>query len=299
MNQVILILDDSEERLEEMQSLIVESYPQYDIIHFDNAPDTIEWLEDNLTSVVLMSLDHDLGLNREREARVFDPGTGKDVVDFLETKSPVCPIIVHSSNYLGRDRMFFSLEAAGWRTSCVNPHDDLEWIFDAWMPQINKYLKNENIYEGISLKELKKILANGITQQELRELRFILRQRKPDDIFHALFWLTLRTDLHPTDYWASCLLVDLDPPCPISCKEALIAVAGSNLNLSNRLVPFYLVTQFGKGKVIKTYNELIANEFPNGAPETLKTIQYWLSTSSVDLVDNFITWRRKVIANDK
>ena len=153
MNQAIVILDDSEDRLKVMQSLLAESYPEYDIILFDNAPDIIEWLKDNLASVALMSLDHDLGLNREREGRVFNPGTGKDVVDFLETKKPVCPIIIHSSNYMGRDRMFFSLDDAGWRTSCVSPHADLEWIFDTWMPQINNYLENEDGYENISPKQ--------------------------------------------------------------------------------------------------------------------------------------------------
>jgi len=142
MKNIILILDDSEERLAAMQSLLNESYPEYEITLFNNAPDTIEWIKENIASVILMSLDHDLGPNRQRDGQVFDPGTGKDVVDYLETQKPVCPIIVHSSNYEGRDRMIFSLEAAGWATSYVRPHDELEWIYDTWRLEIIKLLDN-------------------------------------------------------------------------------------------------------------------------------------------------------------
>ena len=144
MTQIILILDDNADRLAAMESLLVESYPQYQIVLFDNAPDTIEWLKKNLSSVVVMSLDHDLGPNRERDVQVFDPGTGKDVVDYLVTQKPVCPIIVHSSNYEGRDRMIFSLEVAGWVTSYVIPHAELEWINDTWRLEITKLLDNVN-----------------------------------------------------------------------------------------------------------------------------------------------------------
>ena len=138
----ILLLDDSEDRLTLMRSVLVKSCPQYDIVCFDNAPDIIKWVKENLSSVVLMSLDHDLGPNRKRDGQTFDPGTGKDVVDYLETQQPVCHVFVHSSNYEGRDRMIFSLETAGWTTTQIRPHDDLEWISDTWRPEIIKLLDN-------------------------------------------------------------------------------------------------------------------------------------------------------------
>ena len=164
MNPVILILDDNEDRLMAMQSLLTESYPQYQIELFDNAPDTNKWLKENLSSVVFMSLDHDLGPNREREGQVFDPGTGKDVVDYLETKKPVCPIIVHSSNYEGRNRMIFSLDAAGWVTSYIIPHDELKWIYDTWRLEIVKLL------------DMKKALRAFLEAEDLDELLFASRE---------------------------------------------------------------------------------------------------------------------------
>ena len=292
MKKVILILDDNEDRLTAMKSLLVEPYPQYRIVLFDNAPDTIEWLKENLSSVVVMSLDHDLGPNRERDGQVFDPGTGKDVVDFLGTQKPVCPLLVHSSNYEGRNRMKFSLEAAGWVTSFAIPHDELEWIYDTWRQEIFKFLYNiENSNRNISQKELKRILAGEITRQQLRELRFILQEWEPDDVFHSLFWLALKGDLYPCDFSASYLLVDLDPLCPMDCKEALLAIAGSRLNLSNRLVPFYLVTQFGKRKVISAYRELVMTEFDHGVPNSLASIQYWISAPALELVKSYVLRR--------
>jgi hypothetical protein len=73
MKRVILLMDDNEDRLQAMRSVVADSYPDYEIVLIDNAPDTIEWLKGNITSVALMSLDHGLGPNRERDGHVFDP----------------------------------------------------------------------------------------------------------------------------------------------------------------------------------------------------------------------------------
>jgi len=141
MRQIILLMDDNEERLNAMRPLVADSYPDYEIMFFDNAPDTIEWLKGNIISVVLMSLDHDLGPNRKINGEVFDPGTGSDIVDYLVTQNPVCPVIVHSTNYLARDGMVFALEGSGWKASFVIPYNDLEWIKGTWAEEIKKRLK--------------------------------------------------------------------------------------------------------------------------------------------------------------
>lgn len=140
MKNVIVIMDDDQGRLHSMNKLIAGSYPHYEIVLINNAPDTINWLKGNLSSAVLISLDHDLGANRERDGAVFDPGTGRDVVDYLVTQSPVCPVIVHTTNHVARDGMLFALEGAGWQSSFVVPHDDFEWIHGIWKSEIEKYL---------------------------------------------------------------------------------------------------------------------------------------------------------------
>jgi hypothetical protein len=79
-----------------MCSILADLRLPYEAQFFDNAPDMIAWLEKHLTEVVLISLDHDLGANRQRSGKVFDPGTGRDVVDFLVQHPPGCPVIVHT-----------------------------------------------------------------------------------------------------------------------------------------------------------------------------------------------------------
>jgi len=140
MKRVILITDDNEDRLQAMRSVVADSYPDYEIVLIDNASDTIAWLKYHITSADLISLDHDLGPNRERDGKVFNPGTGRDVVDYMATQKPVCPVIVHSTNYLARDGMIFALEGSGWKASFVIPYNDLEWIQGTWKAEIERYL---------------------------------------------------------------------------------------------------------------------------------------------------------------
>ena len=148
MKNMIMIMDDDKDRLNTMHLWLQNLYFSWESVLFDNAPDTIEWLKHNLNTLVLMSLDHDLGPTRERNGEVFDPGTGRDVVDYLVTQNPVCPVIVHSTNYIARDGMIFALKGSGWKVSYVVPYNDLEWIEGAWSEEIKKWLRKTS-FEGL------------------------------------------------------------------------------------------------------------------------------------------------------
>ena len=97
---------------------------------FDNAADMIAWVKGSLEKVVIMSLDHDLEPSSLRDGRAFDPGTGRDVVDFLVTQKPAFPVIIHTSNHIAGDGMKYALEDARWINKRVLPFDDFEteWI---------------------------------------------------------------------------------------------------------------------------------------------------------------------------
>ncbi|MDM8551916.1 hypothetical protein QUF72_17665 [Desulfobacterales bacterium HSG2] len=71
---------------------------------------------------------------------IFDPGTGRDVVDYLITRTPACPVILHTTNHTAREGMTFALESSGWKTSYVRPYNDLEWIKEVWSVEVEKYL---------------------------------------------------------------------------------------------------------------------------------------------------------------
>lgn len=132
----IVLLEDDEDRTTVMRAELARLLPNVQLTVFDNAPDMIAWLGENLPSVDLLCLDHDLGPNRRRDGREFDPGIGRDVADFLAGRPPQCPVVIHSTNNIGADGMQFALEDAGWTVARVFPFGDLQWIPRFWSPQI-------------------------------------------------------------------------------------------------------------------------------------------------------------------
>jgi len=133
MSSKIAILDDDSERIQVMVRSLLACAPQYDVVAFDNAPDMIAWLGKHLEETRLICLDHDLGPSRDRGGVVFDPGTGRDVADYLATRKPVCPVLVHTTNSLAAPGMAMVLDDTGWRNLRVVPYDDLEWVQEAWI----------------------------------------------------------------------------------------------------------------------------------------------------------------------
>lgn len=135
----IAVLEDEARREQAMRGILSE-YPAFQAQFFDNAPDMIEWLRSHLAETVLISLDHDLGPNRRRSGQVFDPGTGRDVVDFLIQHPPTCPVIVHTSNGYSAPGMMFAFEYAHWSTIRVVPYNDLDWITQVWAKAVEENL---------------------------------------------------------------------------------------------------------------------------------------------------------------
>jgi hypothetical protein len=137
----IVILDDEPQRVKEMTRCLAGVTDGLKLVVFDNAPDLIDWLARHLDSAKLICLDHDLGPNRLRDGNVFDPGIGRDVVDYLATRSPVCPVIIHTTNTLAAPGMELALTDAGWSLSRVVPYNDLEWISGEWIESVHRALE--------------------------------------------------------------------------------------------------------------------------------------------------------------
>lgn len=138
--EIIAILEDDDRRTEAMRDEIQRSVPQMNAIFFDNAPAMLAWLKVNLSNVRLLCLDHDLGPNRQQDGQVFDPGIGRDVTDFLVTKKPSCPVLIHSSNFTAASGMENILENAGWTVERIAPFDDLKWIKTQWSGRLEALL---------------------------------------------------------------------------------------------------------------------------------------------------------------
>ena len=136
----IAILDDEPDRLHAMTPILAERYPQYEVVTFDNAPDINDWFTDNLNSCVLICLDHDLGPNFKRDGADFDPGIGRHVSDYLASRQPICPIIIHTTNTFARPGMIFELEGSGWDVSYVSPYSDVLGVREVWADEVANVL---------------------------------------------------------------------------------------------------------------------------------------------------------------
>lgn len=113
-----------------MQECLEDRFPQYGAIFFESAPPMVDYLSrDDTPELLLISLDHDLELPADGKD---DPGTGRDVADCLAGQSPVCPVIIHTTNALAAVGMQSVLEESGWVTIRVTPYDADRWIKESW-----------------------------------------------------------------------------------------------------------------------------------------------------------------------
>lgn len=133
---LVAILDDDKSRWAEMERSLQGAMPQVVPQFFDNAPDTIAWVARHLDDVALVSLAHDLGPSRFRDGMLFDPGTGRDVTDFLLEQERRFPVVVHTTAGSKSRGMVSLLERAGWLCVQIEPKGDLEWIGDEWAPKL-------------------------------------------------------------------------------------------------------------------------------------------------------------------
>lgn len=129
-----LILEDNRDRRVAMIARLMERFPFVRVAFFDSSKAMIELLEaDKLEDVALISLDHDLEMIPCAGGAWIDPGTGLDVANWLSKRpTPLCPVVVHTTNSHAGDNMARELHEANWVTRRVIPHDDLQWIDSDW-----------------------------------------------------------------------------------------------------------------------------------------------------------------------
>jgi hypothetical protein len=130
---LIAILEDDCERVAAMREALTKTNHAESTVFFDRSSHMIGWLNENLPSTDLISLDHDLAFIRGTDGRQIDPGDGRDVARWLSGQRPVCPIMIHTSNSTGADSMRFALEDAGWRVVRVYPEAGVGWVYQQWV----------------------------------------------------------------------------------------------------------------------------------------------------------------------
>ena len=139
---LVAILDDDRDRCAEMERVLSGLVPGVEIETFDSAPDMIAWLARHIEDVALISLAHDLGPSRLRDGMLFDPGTGRDVTDFLVEMDRKFPVVVHGTAGQRSKSMVALLEHEGWPCLRVEPRREEKWIGADWAPRVNDLLSD-------------------------------------------------------------------------------------------------------------------------------------------------------------
>ena len=134
----IVILEDNEERQAVLRACLANQFSQCDACIFDDPGEMIRFLRKHLPETLVISLDHDLELKPGPDGHCIDPGTGREVADYLAEEKPVCPVIIHTTNTQAAVSMRRVLQDAHWKTRRVVPFDDLGWIETDWFPAIRR-----------------------------------------------------------------------------------------------------------------------------------------------------------------
>ena len=130
----IYILEDDARRRQAMSAALADRFPQYPVRFFTTAPDMLDRLAQvDLSRLLAIGLDHDLELITGADGQCIDPGSGRDVADWLARLHPACPVVIHSTNAPAAVGMQLALEDSGWEVDRVVPFGDLQWISECWL----------------------------------------------------------------------------------------------------------------------------------------------------------------------
>ena len=134
--KMIFVLDNGPARIEAIWKSLRSRELDKATTIVDNVPDAIFWLSRNLHNCGVISLTHDLGGEQIRDGFLWDPGTGRDIANYLAERSPVCPVILHTDNFFVRPQMQCILDRGEWSHSFVAPGNRMDWVEKEWLPKV-------------------------------------------------------------------------------------------------------------------------------------------------------------------
>jgi CheY-like chemotaxis protein len=141
----IVVLEDNAERCEAMRDCLSDRLYTFGAHFFADAKQTIAFLAEHADDTIAISLDHDLEPALVPGQFAPDPGTGRDVVDFLAARPPIFPVLIHSSNSAAAAGMNLALTDAGWNTHVTTPYGDLDWIAELWLPTLRRAILDHSV----------------------------------------------------------------------------------------------------------------------------------------------------------
>lgn len=111
------------------------------------------------------------------------------------------------------------------------------------------------------------------------------------DVFEFLFPIAASVRGDNANVIAGFALLELEPRCPMSCEATIEFISNSNWDVSNREIPFYVVSQFGKWKVGDAIQAFLENvDKSDKQKRYVEAIWYWAREPSVKLTEKLFYW---------
>jgi len=152
-------------------------------------------------------------------------------------------------------------------------------------------------YHVVTIEELTRSLKAASTWSQRRKIEHELVRLDPGVAFHLLYSIATTYGVDTPHDAAASILLQLQPRCPLSCEDALRFLARTNWNLSDHLIPFYLVTQFGQQRVVQAVR-LVKTEFDNESQARVTGVGYWAEKPAVLLIEDFVALEHRARKED-
>jgi len=130
---ILIALEDNDERIREMKRCIPKAYQ---FIYSKTEVGVIKIIKDNISKGMVISLDHDLEKEKKDDP---DPGDGRGVVRWLAENRVPATVIIHTSNNIMGDSMYYNLLDAGYIVERVSPYEGVVWIGKTWAKVLEKW----------------------------------------------------------------------------------------------------------------------------------------------------------------
>ena len=135
-----LILEDSINRASAFQEAASGFFPPQTLKLWRIAQQMIKELPLFFDHATIISLDHDLYRHEPHDP---EPGTGREVANYLATLQPVCPVIIHSTNTDAAWGMCNELTHSKWQADLIHHLDEPQWIQQKWAALVQQLLANK------------------------------------------------------------------------------------------------------------------------------------------------------------
>jgi hypothetical protein len=118
-------------------------------------------------------------------------------------------------------------------------------------------------------------------------------------LFRSLWHLAIRERWDGRRAIASFLLANIDPPPARGCEELVLELASASWDLSNKVLPFYLVTQFGKTQLLSTIEQLVGRSTDSTQKVKLEGVAYWAKMPAANLAEplHYFSWEEAIEGN--